>query len=153
MSILGIGPGLAIVGAAAATIVIVLRRVASCSVSLSSPWQGWAYWAGLVLLVVGVYFWISSAALVRRAFDSRQLVRRGVYGVSRNPMYAGFIVFIIPGLALAMNEMLLFIISIAMFAAFKLRIGREEEFLAKEFGSEFEQYRKSVPQLIPFVRL
>ncbi len=68
-------------------------------------------------------------------------------------MYAGFIVFIIPGLALAMNEMLLFIISIAMFAAFKLRIGREEEFLAKEFGSEFEQYRKSVPQLIPFVRL
>jgi protein-S-isoprenylcysteine O-methyltransferase Ste14 len=68
-------------------------------------------------------------------------------------MYAAFIVFIIPGLALALNHLLLLFVSASMFIAFKMLIGKEEEFLAKEFGIEFEEYRNKVPQLVPFIRV
>jgi len=153
MNILGIGPLLAIVGVVTGAIAMVFWRVAGCSVSLPSPCREWTFWIGMISLIVGVYFWISSAILVKRAFESRRLVQKGVYGLSRNPMYAGFIVFIIPGLALVLNNMLLITISVAMFVTFKLRIGREERFLSKEFGVEYERYRRKVPQLIPFVRL
>lgn len=153
MNILGIGPLLAIAGVVTGAIVMMFWRVAECSVSLPSPWREWIFWVGMILLIVGVYFWISSAILVKRAFESRRLVQTGVYGLSRNPMYAGFIVFIIPGLALVVNNMLLIAVSVAMFIVFKLRIGREESFLSEEFGVEYERYRTMVPQLIPFVRL
>jgi protein-S-isoprenylcysteine O-methyltransferase Ste14 len=153
MNILGIGPLLAITGVVTGAIVMIFCRIAECSVSLPSPWREWIFWVGITLLIPGGYFWISSAILVKRVFESRSLVQTGVYGLSRNPMYAGFIVFIIPGLALMLNNLLLIAVSVAMFIVFKLRIGREESFLSKEFGVEYERYRTMVPQLIPFVRL
>ncbi len=104
-------------------------------------------------MAAGMYFWISSIVLVKRAFTARQLVQSGVYSVSRNPMYAGFIVFIVPGIAFVFNNMFLLLISVAMFIAFKIRVRQEEEFLQKEFGHEFERYMEKVPQLIPFVRI
>jgi protein-S-isoprenylcysteine O-methyltransferase Ste14 len=153
MSILGIGPLLAIVGVITGAIVVILGRVTGFTISLPSPWRAWTFWVGMISVIVGVYFWFSAAVLVKRAFESRQLVKRGVYAVSRNPMYAGFIVFIIPGLALVLNQLDLIVISIAMFVAFKVRIIQEEEFLKNEFGPEFEAYRESIPQLVPFIRL
>jgi protein-S-isoprenylcysteine O-methyltransferase Ste14 len=153
MNILGIGPLLAITGVVTGVIVMIFCRIAECSVSLPSPWREWIFWVGIILLIPGIYFWISSAILVKLAFKSRCLVQTGVYGLSRNPMYAGFIVFIIPGLALILNNMLLIAVSVAMFVVFKLRIGLEESFLLKEFGIQYERYRTMVPQLIPFVRL
>ena len=153
MNILGVGPLLALVGLIAAVSVAVLERIIGYSLSLPSYWHRWTFWVGVVLLVTGTHFWICSVALVKRAFASRQLVKTGVYGLSRHPMYAAFIVFIIPGLALASNHLLLLFISALMFIAFKMLIGKEEEFLAKEFGVEFEDYRKNVPQLIPFIHV
>ena len=153
MNIFGIGPLLAITGVVTGAIAMIFCRIAECSGSLPSPWREWILWVGIILLIIGVYFWISSAILVKMAFESRRLVQTGVYGFSRNPMYAGFIVFIIPGLALVLNNMLLIVVSVAMFVVFKLRIGLEESFLSKEFGVEYERYRTRVPQLIPFVRL
>ena len=152
MNILGIGPLLAMVGVVTGSIVMIVSRVAKCSISLPSPWREWIFWVGMILLIVGGYFWISSAILVKRAFDSRRLVQTGVYGLSRNPMYAGFIIFIIPGFAFVLNNMALFIISMAMYVAFKLRIGREENFLLEQFGVEYERYRMMVPRLMPFTR-
>ncbi|HNQ64039.1 MAG: isoprenylcysteine carboxylmethyltransferase family protein [Syntrophorhabdaceae bacterium] len=153
MNILGIGPLLVITGVVTGAIVMIFCRIAECSVSLPPPWRELIFWVGIILLIPGVYFWISSAILVKRAFKSQCLVKTGVYGLSRNPMYAGFIVFIVPGLALILNNMLLIGVSMAMFVVFKLRIGVEENILLKEFGVEYERYRTTVPQLIPFIRL
>ena len=153
MSILGIGPLLAIVGAIAALIVIVLEKVIGFTLSLPAPWRVWAFALGVVLMAVGVVFWLSSAVLVKKAYGSYRLTTTNVYGISRNPMYAGFIIFIIPGIALALNNLTLFLVAVAMFVAFKLRIGLEEVYLAKEFGLKFDEYRRSVSQLIPFIRI
>ncbi len=151
MSILGIGPSLAITGVATAVALIVVKRLTGYALALSSPWQEWGLVAGIFVMIIGVFFWLSAGLTVKRAFEARTLVTKGVFSVSRNPMYAGFILFIFPGLALALNDLLIIIISVALYVAFKARIGREEEFLLREFGEEYEHYRESVPQLVPFV--
>jgi len=153
MSIRGIGPLLAIAGAGAAIAVIVVERLTGFKLPLPSPWREWGFFVGIAMMIVGGVFWISSGVLVKRAFGAHHLVTSGIFRVSRNPMYAGFILFLIPGLALILNDIMLIIISVVMFVAFKAGIDREESFLAKEFGEEYERYRRSVPQLVPFVHV
>ncbi len=153
MSIVGIGPVLAIVGAIAALLVAVADKIIGVTLSLTAPWREWACALGVILMAIGVIFWFSSVVLVKKAYGSHRLTTTGVYGISRNPMYAAFIVFIVPGVALVVNELMLLLVAVAMFVVFKLRIGLEEEYLAREFGVAFDEYRRSVSQLLPFIRI
>ena len=106
---------------------------------------------GVFCAIVGIVFWISSIIPVKRAYGSHVLETKGVYRFSRNPLYAAFIVFIIPALAFLTNNLLLIIVSAVMFGVFKSQIKKEENFLSKEFGQDYQHYIKEVPQLIPFV--
>ena len=151
MNLMGIGPVLAIVGAISAVIVIVLQLAFGIGIHLTSSLMEIVRVFGIVLIATGVYFWLSSAMLVLRAFKAHRLETAGVFGLSRNPLYAAFIVFIIPGIGFVTNNLLILLISVAMFATFKMRIGKEEEFLEKEFGDQFRQYVREVSQLIPFL--
>ncbi len=152
MNITGIGPLLAIVGGCTVIIISAVQRLIGLDFSLSSPLEEILFVLGIVLIFIGMIFWISSVFLVKKAFESHKLITTGVYRFSRNPLYAAFIVFIIPGISFLTNNLLLLAVSIMMYIAFKMRIGKEEEFLAKEFGEDYEQYKKQVAQLIPFVR-
>ena len=152
MNILGIGPLLAVVGACSFGIIF-LQRIIGMTIPLPPACREYSTAFGILLIAVGLYFWISSALLISKAFRSHRLEISGVYRLSRNPLYAAFIVFIVPGIAFLCNDLLYCAVSLAMFAAFKLRIGKEEEFLRKEFGEEFQQYAQKIAQLIPFVKM
>jgi protein-S-isoprenylcysteine O-methyltransferase Ste14 len=152
MNILGIGPLLATVGGGTIAVVVVCQGFWGFTLPVPSTWRESFLIIGVFLVAVGTYFWLSSVVLIKRAFDSHRLITKGVYRLTRNPLYASFIVFIIPGLAFMENNLSLLVTSVTMFVAFKLRIRREEEFLEKQFGMEFEHYKKSVAQLIPFTR-
>ena len=134
-------------------IIFLVQSALGVAVSLPSPWRELLQVLGILLSAIGVCFWLSSVVLISRAFQSHRLETSGVYRLSRNPMYAAFIIFIVPGIAFTCNNLLIFVVSLAMFVAFKLRIGKEEEFLQQEFGAEFQQYARKVAQLIPFVRV
>jgi protein-S-isoprenylcysteine O-methyltransferase Ste14 len=153
MNILGIGPLLAMVGGCSFIILFLLQHVWGIAIPFPSMWREYFLTLGILLTAIGIYFWISSALLISRAFRSHKLEISGVYHLSRNPLYAAFIVFIVPGIAFICNDLLIMALSLAMFAAFKLRIAQEEEFLKKEFGREFQQYAQKVAQLIPFVKV
>jgi len=152
MNILGIGPLIALAGGAGLVVVMLLGPMFGMTVPLPPHWQGICQILGIVLIVVGLYFWLSSAILVKRAFTSHRLETSGVYHFSRNPLYSAFIVFIVPGIALVCNNLLILIPSLSMYAAFKMLIWKEEEFMHKEFGDEYQKYARMVAQLIPFVR-
>jgi protein-S-isoprenylcysteine O-methyltransferase Ste14 len=153
MNILGIGPLLAAVGGGSFALIFLLQHVLGIAIPLPPPEREYLSAFGILLIAIGIYFWISSSILISKAFHSHRLETSGVYRLSRNPLYAAFIVFIVPGIALLCNDLLIFAASFAMFAAFKLRIAQEEEFLKKEFGKEFQQYAQNVAQLIPFVKV
>ena len=151
MKLSGIGPLLAIVGGVSSTFLIIIKKTIGFEIQAQSPWREVMFVLGVFCAIVGIVFWISSIIQVKRAYGSHVLETKGVYRFSRNPLYAAFIVFIIPALAFLTNNLLLIIVSAVMFGVFKSQIKKEENFLSKEFGQDYQHYIKEVPQLIPFV--
>lgn len=150
MNVFGIGPRIAISGvisfAAAWRIGMILGR--------------FGYWfvpmvissiAGTALVAVGLYFWFDSVRLIVTQFKSGNLITSGVYRFVRNPMYAAFIVFIVPGISLLLNNPLIIFSSIVMMLVFKMSIHKEEQYLKQKFGVVYEDYVSKVKQIVPFI--
>ena len=153
MNILGIGPLLAIVGGFTVAILVLLKNAIGLSLALPSDLYMYSRILAVLFVIIGLYFWLSSAIHIKKAFRLHTLATSGVFALSRNPMYAAFIVFLVPAIALFVNELFILVISLAMYIAFKYRLRKEEEYLLQEFGNAFQQYAKEVPQLIPFSKM
>lgn len=151
MTLSGVGPWIAVSGIASAGLLVWFQRATGVSVPLPAGWAPWGFRVGALAVAAGLLLWLRSIVQVRRAFNAHRLVTTGAYRLCRNPLYAAFIVLFIPGIALLADNLLLLAISAAVFLVFKLLIGQEERYLAAEFGEEFERYRRSVAQLIPFL--
>ena len=82
--------------------------------------------------------------------EDHQLIRSGPYRIVRHPIYSGFMLATL-GTAIMERELhaLLAFAVIALVWGYKSRL--EEAFLVKQFGGEYELYRKQVKGLIPFV--
>ncbi|MBI5880739.1 isoprenylcysteine carboxylmethyltransferase family protein [archaeon] len=80
-----------------------------------------------------------------------RLITTGVHAYIRHPMYTGLFMMLI-GLCMALQSIagivatLVILVPVGMY-----RIKIEEEFLIKEFGSEYKRYMKKTKKLIPFV--
>jgi len=150
MSIWGVGPLLALTGGLAFGLIC---RVFWHLWRVPDAWLVEVQIVGVVWGIIGLWFWIGSAVQVVRSQRSRTLATTGVYRYSRNPMYAAFIVFFIPASAFVSGDLMILLVSVVMFAAFKVLIRKEESFLKNTFGAEYEHYARRVPQLIPFLRI
>lgn len=104
--------------------------------------------AGVALLVVGGYIIAVSAATVTRGFAGGRLVTTGPYAWSRNPLYATYILLVVPGIALLCKAWLILAASLVMYGVFKLTIGKETAFLREKFGDDFNRYESSVNELL-----
>jgi protein-S-isoprenylcysteine O-methyltransferase Ste14 len=114
------------------------------------------YWVflsvGIALIAIGVPVLILAARTGMAAYNSDKLATTGLFGVVRNPMYAAWIVFIIPGLVLLTRSWPLFLTPLVAYAVFKLLIRRENEYLEKRFGHAYREYRSEVNELFPWPR-
>ena len=82
--------------------------------------------------------------------EEHELVRNGPYSFARHPIYTGFIMGM-AGTAIALGE-LRGILAVLLFIAACLRkIRIEEKWLIAHFGQAYEDYRKDVRALIPFI--
>ena len=75
------------------------------------------------------------------------LVRRGPYGLSRNPQYLGFIIGLI-GWALMANSALTLIASIVGIISLVLVPFAEEPWLLARHGAAYEEYKRTVPRFV-----
>ena len=75
---------------------------------------------------------------------SSALVTRGVYGVTRNPMYVGLAIMLVAWAVFLSNVAAL--VGVVGFAWYidRFQIAPEERALAALFGAEFESYRRDV---------
>lgn len=153
MTIFGIGPLLFVAGGSTLAGVLLLQLMVDVRVAFPSPWWQIFFGIGIILCAIGAYFWIGSALLVERAFRRHELVTNGPFRLSRNPLYAAFIVFVMPGVAFIVNNLLILAVSVVTFIVFKLQIGKEEEYLRTEFDEEYPEYEQEVAQLIPFLKI
>jgi protein-S-isoprenylcysteine O-methyltransferase Ste14 len=91
------------------------------------------YWSGIVTLKEG-----------------HRLIRTGPYRLARHPIYTGMIFGFI-GSAIALGELRGVFAVLIIVIAYLRKIRVEEKILLREFGEEYERFRKEVKALIPYV--
>lgn len=119
------------------------------------PVVGWTerLYVALPLLLMSVILFAASTRGFRRAgtpvptsAPTTVLVTTGVHGLSRNPIYLGFVLFHL-GLALLLNSWgLLATLGLSILILRFGVIAREEAYLSRRFGSAYEEYKARVPR-------
>lgn len=107
---------------------------------------------GIVLLLIGIPTLILSVHAAMIAYNRDRLATDGIFGIVRNPIYAAWIVVVIPGLVMFSQSWLMLLTPFVAYAAFKMLIRREDQYLAERFGQEYETYRSQVNEIIPCPR-
>jgi protein-S-isoprenylcysteine O-methyltransferase Ste14 len=104
---------------------------------------------GIALIAIGVPFWIISVKSVMRAYNADKLVTDGIYRYCRHPLYAGWTVFIVPGIVLLLKSWIGLTIPVFMYIVLRKLVNKEEIYLESVFGSEYLHYRQKVPCILP----
>jgi protein-S-isoprenylcysteine O-methyltransferase Ste14 len=107
------------------------------------PGLGFVLWGRLAL--GGMYF--VSTGFGAQLFTEHRLIRSGPYAVVRHPMYFGLILAAVGSLFLYQTWTGAFFVVCGLSVI--RRALREEEVLAKTFGSEWAGYCRRVPMLFP----
>lgn len=104
---------------------------------------------GIVLLVIGVPFYLVAARTIIRGFPTGQLLTKDIYGVCRHPVYGSWIVFIIPGIELILRSWLGLSTCVLGYLLLRVMAREEETYLAEKFGEKYEHYRQRTPFVLP----
>jgi protein-S-isoprenylcysteine O-methyltransferase Ste14 len=113
--------------------------------------------AGVVILVIGELsrFWgVSYAGPLTRVtggVGAPSLVVTGPFSYVRNPLYVGNILMYVGVgiMAGALSPWLVLSAAVYFIFQYSMIVSLEEEFLEKEFGEAYAEYRKNVPRFIP----
>jgi protein-S-isoprenylcysteine O-methyltransferase Ste14 len=104
---------------------------------------------GLGLIAIGLAINSLSAAIMMKAFNAGRLETRATYAISRNPMYASFVAFTIPGISLVFNNWTVLIASLVLYYAVSYFVREEEQWLAARFGDDWKAYARRVGRIFP----
>ncbi len=110
------------------------------------------FFAGLLLVALGLPLWIFAIVSVMKAYRQDRLVTSGAFALCRHPVYAAWILLIGPGLTLMSRSWPLMLTPLVGYAIFKLLIRTEDEYLERRFDGAYLAYRKRVHELLPIPR-
>ncbi len=105
---------------------------------------------GITLVVIGIPFFIISVVTVMRAYNADSLVTSGIFRCCRHPLYASWVVFIVPGIVLLVNSWIGLTTPVFMFVILRIFVNKEETYLEGVFGSEYLDYKRKVPCILPY---
>jgi protein-S-isoprenylcysteine O-methyltransferase Ste14 len=84
--------------------------------------------------------------------DHHRLRTDGPYGITRHPIYTGFLGMLIGTVLVAGLGRSLVILPVGL-ALFEVKIRLEERLMAASFPDDYPRHRRRVPQLLPGLRL
>ena len=119
----------------------------------------WAKLIGLVVLLAstGLAIWARLAlgnmwSVGPEVGGDRSLRTSGPYGVTRHPIYTGFLGMIIGTTLLAGGHELIALAVVGL-VLFEVKIYQEERLMVATFPGEYANYRRRVPQIAPGLHL
>lgn len=101
--------------------------------------------AGVWLGIKGV---IQTTLKVAETHRAKKVITKGVYSIIRHPQYLGATLAHI-GFSFLLSALQSLLIAPLVIVLIFIISWKEEKELIKEFGQEYEEYKKSVPMLIP----
>ncbi len=144
MTELGEGPRIAVPSFAYLAAAIVLQAVFFPLFAFTATPGTALRIVGAVLIAFGLVMLLSSGLSIMKAFREGRLLTDGFFALFPNPMYAAYILLIVPGLALLLNSWLVLIGSAVVYVFFRLFIPGEDRWLRAKFGRQYEEYRRRV---------
>ncbi|MBN2496225.1 MAG: isoprenylcysteine carboxylmethyltransferase family protein [Deltaproteobacteria bacterium] len=104
---------------------------------------------GAALILVGLLFCVVSIVTVMRAYEGGRLVTGSVFACCRHPLYASWVVFIVPGIVFLFDSWIGLSAPVFMYALLRILVRKEEVYLEREFGAEYLEYKRRVPCIVP----
>ncbi len=83
--------------------------------------------------------------------EDHTLVRTGVYGLVRHPIYASMLCTIVATGLLVASQRLFLVSAVIFLIGTEIRVRVEDGLLAERFGEDFEEYHRSVAKYVPYV--
>ncbi|XP_052207571.1 protein-S-isoprenylcysteine O-methyltransferase A-like [Diospyros lotus] len=121
----------------------------------------WISNLGLVMVVIGEIIRKMAIVTAGQAFthlikiyheERHKLVTHGIYRFVRHPAYCGFFIWSVGTQIMLCNPISTAAFAIVVWSFFARRIPYEEYFLRQFFGADYDEYARSVPSGVPFVK-
>ena len=150
MSRWGIGPVFASLSAGYGMIMLAISRYFRPAFQIDVVPHWLIFTLGISLIVVGVPFFIISVTTVMRAYNADELVTNGIFRFCRHPLYASWVVLLVPGIVLLVNSWIGLTAPIFMYLVLRTLVRKEEVYLESAFGSDYSDYKRKVPCILPY---
>ena len=115
-----------------------------------------AGWLGVLLIAGAIYvFWRAHADLglnwspTLEIREKHELIRKGIYGVIRHPMYASQWLLAIAQPLLLQNWIAGFLNLLVFIPFYLLRVKAEEQMMIDSFGTQYQEYIKTTGGVLP----
>jgi protein-S-isoprenylcysteine O-methyltransferase Ste14 len=116
------------------------------------------YWGvgvivGIELAAVGLVFWALATVPLVRAYRADRLATRGAFALSRHPIFAWWVFFILPAAAFITNSWLFLVAALAIGLLLRPAMKKEDTYLAYRYPEAHRPYRAQVRRLLPVPRV
>ena len=142
--------------------------VVICAVAYAILWQGkfwlrqphsWQIILAIIFFAIGILLsWTSTRALGRQwridagLSSDHELIMAGPYRFVRHPIYTSMLCVLL-ATGFVVTQLPLFLLALVVFLiGTEIRVRIEDKLLASQFGEKFQQYQRSVPAYIPFIK-
>jgi len=102
--------------------------------------------SGLLIYLLGIVFTIV-AVLNFATSPKDKAITKGLYGVSRNPMYVGIVITQI-GLGIACSSWLYLLLTAVLMILFNANSSAEERYCLYMYGDDYRKYMRRTPRWI-----
>jgi len=75
------------------------------------------------------------------------LVTKGIFSISRNPIFLGMVVSVL-GVFFVIPNIITFFLTLTTYFIIQIQIRLEEEFLTKEHGKQYQEYKQKTKRLL-----
>jgi protein-S-isoprenylcysteine O-methyltransferase Ste14 len=147
MSLWGVGPvfiGLSVVLSLCMALVSYIYRDVFSFDSIFAP----IIILSFLTSVFGLFFWIAAGKRIDDSIRKGVLADKGVYGLVRHPIYAGFF-YIACGASLLMRSGLMLINIVLIYCLLRIFLLEEEKGLRLLFGEDYICYKAQVNAVFP----
>ncbi|MBN2301081.1 MAG: isoprenylcysteine carboxylmethyltransferase family protein [Lentisphaerae bacterium] len=104
---------------------------------------------GITLISIGIPFELIATVTIHRAFNAGILRTNGAYGLCRHPLYASWVIFLVPGIIFLTNSWIGLTVPFVMYILLRILVVKEEKYLEQKFGKEYLDYKKTTPTVLP----
>ncbi len=144
MKITGVAPQIASLTFAYLIIAAIIDSLNSPLFNITNESAATLAIAGIILIVLGAAMVLYCGRKLLKSFKNDKLMTDGLYKIFRNPMYAAYLLFIIPGICLILNSWLVLSTILVNYILFKILIQKEYKYLEEKFGDAYKKYLSAV---------